>query len=374
LNHHLHIVCLDNPDPPDYGGAIEMFYKITALYERGIKIHLHYFDYSDRENTGKISNYCETIHSYKRKTAFQGFSLKLPYIVASRINKELIAQLKKDNHPVLAEGIHCTGILSHLDTTTRKIVVRLHNDESVYYNELANSTQNIYKKTFFKNESKLLNKYQKELSDKYIYVCISEKDAATFKSQYHLNHVEYIPAFTAWQKVVGRTGLGDYCLYQGNLSVPENEKAITWLITEVLPGINMPIVIAGKNASESLEALIRKQVRCRLISNPGNDELNELIQKAHINLLPSFNTTGIKLKLLHALFEGRHCIANNAMIEGTGLEPICHIATTSKEFIKEITKLSDQQFEEEDITLRTELLESIFNNKVNAEKIIQLIW
>jgi hypothetical protein len=241
-------------------------------------------------------------------------------------------------------------------------MVRLHNDESVYYNQLSDSTQNVYKKQFFKNESKLLTKYQHQLSDKNMYACISEKDVAIFKTDYHLQQVEYIPAFTAWQNVTGRTGLGDFCLYQGNLSVPENEKAITWLISEVLPGAHMPLVIAGKNASEQLQVLIRKNPGCRLINNPGNEELNELVHKAHINLLPSFNSTGIKLKLLHALFEGRHCLANNAMIDGTRLESTCHVAANAKDFILEITKLRDQPFKEEDLVLR------------NAEKIIQLIW
>lgn len=374
MNQQLHIICLDNPDPPDYGGAIDMFYKIKSLYEEGIKIYLHYFDYNERDNTDEISKYCETIQSYKRKTAFKGFSLKLPYIVASRINKDLIARLKKDNHPVLVEGIHCTGILSQLETTTRKVIVRLHNNESVYYNELASSTQNIYKKQFFKNESKLLKKYQQQLSDRHIYICISERDTSLFKTDYKLKQVEYFPAFIAWQKVTGRTGSGDFCLYHGNLSVPENEKAIIWLINEVLPGIQMPFVIAGKNASQYLIDIIQKQIRCRLINNPDDIELNELIQKAHINLLPSFNSTGIKLKLLHALFKGRHCIANKAMIDGTGLETTCEITASAKEFVDVINKLSNQPFKEEDLTLRTHLLGNIFNNKINAERIIQLIW
>ena len=42
---HLHIVCLDVPYPVDYGGVFDLFYKIKALSEAGVKIHLHCFEY-----------------------------------------------------------------------------------------------------------------------------------------------------------------------------------------------------------------------------------------------------------------------------------------------------------------------------------------
>ncbi len=47
--------------------------------------------------------------------------------------------------------------------------------------------------------------------------------------------------------------------------------------------------------------------------------MTELIREAQINILPSFNTTGIKIKLLNAIFNGRHCLVNPAAIAGTGL-------------------------------------------------------
>ena len=53
----------------------------------------------------------------------------------------------------------------------------------------------------------------------------------------------------------------------------------------------------------------------RLVANPTEQELNELIKEAQINILPSFNVTGIKIKLMNALYNGRHCITNDAAIE-----------------------------------------------------------
>ena len=37
---HLHIVTLDVPYPADYGGVVDLFYKLQSLHQLGIKIHL----------------------------------------------------------------------------------------------------------------------------------------------------------------------------------------------------------------------------------------------------------------------------------------------------------------------------------------------
>src|SRR5689334_578324 len=162
MSRHLHIVCLDVPWPADYGGAIDMFYKIEALHKAGIKIHLHYFSYNHRGNPTELNQYCESIHVYERKTGWKGFSFKLPYIVSSRINIELVHNLNKDDHPVLLEGLHCTGIV-HLLNKDKKVVVRMHNDEHEYYKQLASSVRNLSKKIYYRRESHSLKKYQHEL-------------------------------------------------------------------------------------------------------------------------------------------------------------------------------------------------------------------
>ncbi len=86
--------------------------------------------------------------------------------------------------------------------------------------------------------------------------------------------------------------------------------------------------------------------------------MEELIKNAHIHLLPSFNATGIKIKLLNALFNGRFIITNDASVEGTGLESLCHhcgnrLMNINKR-LKEIFELS---FSENEILKRKEILD-----------------
>jgi len=44
---HLHIISFDIPYPANYGGVIDVFYKLRALVSAGIKIHLHAFHIND---------------------------------------------------------------------------------------------------------------------------------------------------------------------------------------------------------------------------------------------------------------------------------------------------------------------------------------
>ena len=116
-----------------------MFERIISLHRSGVKIHLHYFDYRGAKGTGPLNQYCDTINSYQRTTGLKGFSFHIPYIVASRNNKTLIENLNKDEYPVFIEGVHCAGIISGIQRKMRNIVVRLHNDESDYYEGLCRS-------------------------------------------------------------------------------------------------------------------------------------------------------------------------------------------------------------------------------------------
>jgi hypothetical protein len=364
------------PWPADYGGAIDMMNRIMTFKGLGVAIHLHYFSYNERGTPEELNQYCESVHVYEREKAGKSFSLHLPYIVSSRINKELISRLQQDNHPILLEGIHCTGILKELDTRNRKIVVRMHNEESVYYKELARAEHGFFKKLYFYRESRLLKKYSHHLPDDCVYACVSEKDMAVLKNDYHLSKVEFLSTFPAWQTVSGQEGQGHFCLYHGNLSVPENEEAAAWLVCNVFTKARVPFIIAGKKPGKKLQRIAGLCQHTCLVADPSEKEMNDLVSKAHINILPCFNKdiTGIRLKLLHALFEGRHCVVNDPMVAGTGLEEACHIGSNANALASIIMQLYHLPFTPEEIILRKQLLGTTYNNEKNTKKLSQWLW
>jgi len=370
---NLHIVCLDVPYPPDYGGVFDLFYKIKTLHQIGVKIHLHCFEYG-RGEQAELNQYCEEVHYYEREKLVQGLPLCLPYIVSSRINPALIKNLLKDNYPVLLEGIHCTYYLYHGELNQRKVLVRLHNVEYEYYKQLARWTNNFYKKIYYTLESRLLKKYENSIAKKGKFIAVNEKDKETYQKQFYGKDVVFLPVFLPFNKVESQIGRGNFCLYHGNLSVSENEKAARWLLKHVVKYLtNFNFILAGKNPSEELKKECLKNNNVQLIQNPSQQEMQDLIRNAHIHLLPSFNSTGIKIKMLNALFNGRFVITNKASLKETGLEALCCIEETPSGYINRINQLFAINFNENEINKRKLILENLYDNEKNGKRLMQII-
>ncbi len=360
------------PYAADYEGVFDLYYKLPALKNQGVKIHLHCFDHG-RGEQAILNEFCETVHYYKRKKGLTGLSVKYPCIVSSLANKVLLNRLAQDDHPILMEGVHCTHLLNDKRFANRRCFVRLHNVEHVYYRHLYQFTHSFLKKSYYYFKSKLLRHYEKRIAGKATFWAVIEKDVETYK-KLEAKNIEFLPLFIPFREANLIAGSGSFCLYHGDLSVAENEKAATWLIREVFANLNMPFVIAGKKPSKKLQRLVHAKTTTCLIADPDNKEMQDLITKAHINIIPSYNSTGIKLKLINALFNGKHCLVNEATVEGSGLKDFCYIADDASSFRRAIKELYEQPFEQQEIYSRLKFLHSIFDNEKNAGKIVKWIW
>ena len=364
MSQPIHIVCLDAPSPPDYGGAIDMYYKIKALGEVGRKVILHYYDYNPLRHAQGLEEYCTDIFTYKRKQFIQTLPIFSPFIVESRVNKELAYRLNKDHHPILLEGLHCAGMVPLIDRKDR-IILRMHNEESSYYRHLAKTEKSPFKKIYFTHESRLLDRFQKRFDKQIKLACLSETDMDTFRNRYGFQQQFFLPCFLPWQNVKSQTGKGDYCLYHGNLSVSENEEAAIWLIRHVFRDVETPLVIAGKGISQKLKKMAKKSGNIKLVNNPPIDEVDALVRDAQINVLPSMNRTGVKLKLLNALLNGRFCITNHNGVMGSRIESGVLIANESRQWKTTIKSFLQKEFTQENLAERAQVL-SLYNNQENA--------
>jgi glycosyltransferase involved in cell wall biosynthesis len=372
LDNHLHIVALDVPWPADYGGVVDLFYKLKALHKQGIKIHLHCFT-QGRPPQPELNKYCVSVDYYERNKSIRSFSFTTPFIVKSRANTKLIINLNKDNYPILLEGIHCTYFLQAGQLKKRKVLVRLHNTEFEYYSQLAKNEYHLFKKLYFLYESKLLYRYEKKLASKNKFIAVSKHDVSVYQKKFGATAIQYLPVFIPYTMAVGKEGKGCYCLYHGNLSVNENEAAVVWLLEKVFDQLKIPFVIAGKDPSKKLIDLAHQHKHTCIVANPGESEMQDMIAKAQVHVLPSFNNTGIKLKLLNALFNGRHCVVNAQGADGSGLENICHIATDATSFKNEIERLYQLPFTEQEKEQRQGVLQTLYNNDINAKQLIKII-
>ncbi|MCS6991053.1 MAG: glycosyltransferase family 4 protein [Chitinophagales bacterium] len=366
----LHVVALDVPYPPDYGVVIDVYYRLKALHAAGISVILHCFAYG-REEAPQLNEICKKVYYYPRPTRWTDQISPTPYIVRSRATPLLLEHLMSDPAPILFDGLHTCFFLSAPQLSNRRKAVRMQNVEWRYYWHLAQYRSAVWKQLYYLIESFKLKNYESVIRHADAVFTVSRSEQHYY--QKHHPSVHYLPVFHGHKRISSMPGSGRYVLYHGKLSVPENERAAR-LVLEVMKGLpDLKLIIAGRNPSAGLQVAIAKVPQAELVSNPSSAEMEDLIRQAHLHLLPTFQNTGIKHKLLNALFAGRHVVTNTPMVAGTGLEALCHIGDTVAELRQKVNMLAAEPFTQSEVQRRASLLLSEFDNQHNAQKLIDLL-
>lgn len=371
---HLHIVAFDIPYPPNYGGVIDVYYKLKTLHELGIKIHLHCFEYPGRDRTAELEKFCREVHYYPRRTGLVSAFSHKPYIVVSRKSEQLIDRLCRDDYPVLFEGLHSCFYIDDPRLKDKTKVYRESNIEHRYYYNLFKVDGNIRNKVYFLLASFKLRLYQKVLRHADLMLAVSQHDTQYLQEHFPGKRIFHLPSFHANDKVSILPGNGDYALYHGNLEISENEYAATFLITKVFDDISMPLIIAGMKPREKFRRLVESRPNIMLIANPDDEKMFDLIRNAQVNILVTFQATGLKLKLLNTLYNGRFCLVNDEMIRGTALDALCETGNSPGEIKTKLNKLSGKEFILEEAALRADLLKEKYDNQVNGGRLIDLVY
>jgi len=362
----LHIISFEVPYPPNYGGVIDVYYKLRALHEAGVSVILHCFQ-NERDPAPELDELCTEVNYYPRQTGFRnGLSLK-PYIVSSRISALLRKRLLQDDFPILFEGLHTCNLMNDPDFRKRKKIYRESNIEHHYYYHLFKAAGNVRDKLFFLTESLKLRWFQPILKHAEVMLMVSKDDERYFQQRFPQHDIRYLPSFHRDNSITSRPGRGSYVLYQGNLSVPENFRAAEYIITHIYTDSLPVLVIAGLNPPDHLVKLIGEHANIQLERNPDDTRMFELIRDAQINLMVTSQPTGLKLKLLNALFQGRHCLVNQDMLAGTGLDPVCRVANSSQQFREEIVRLYNEEFDHQEIVRREKIIMADYSNKKNCK-------
>ncbi len=368
-NKKIHIVSFDIPFPADYGGVIDVFYRIKALHKIGFKITLHCFEYGKRKQQTALEDFCSTVHYYPRKKSVFSLFDKEPFIVSTRKIPELLENLNKDNAPILFEGLHTCGFLNDNSLKNRLKFARMHNVEHDYYNGLAKNALG-WRKLFFKREAKKLQEFLPVLQHAQHLLVIQENDYSFFKKLHP--SVYLLPISVPELKISKPVPTDDFCLFHGNLSVSENTNALTWLIENVDEIQHQRMIVAGKNPSKELINFCQMK-EVVIVPNPSEEYLQKLIQSARIHLLYTEQSTGIKIKLLNALLSSGRVIVNPKMIEGTNLSFHVEIANNGEEFSQKIRTGMRNLLSEDEILLRWQSIQNEFDTEKNVKLIEGLI-
>jgi hypothetical protein len=248
--------------------------------------------------------------------------------------------------------------------------------EHVYYFELAKKENSLFKKIFFIVESLKLKLWEKNLAKASLFLTVSKSEQDYYKKQFRNIDVENVFSFYNQNTNL----LPEYrtktknILFHGNLSVQENIETVNYIFRRLAPNCTYNFVIAGKNPSKKMLLEAEKLNNVTVLANLTEEEMNLQISQSQINLLLTKQATGLKLKLLNSLYQGKFCLVNDKMLVGTGLDACVEIANSSQEILTKIDELMHIDFTETLYAKRASLIPKEFDNKVKAEKLISFVF
>ena len=159
----------------------------------------------------------------------------------------------------------------------------------------------------------------------------------------------------------------------GDFSTAENDAAALYILREVAPHWKHRTVLAGKRPSAELSDAASSLRHVKIVPNPSISQMNELIANAQVCLLNATQPTGMKLKLINSLCTGRHIVASPAVVTGTGLADLCHMAVKPAEWVTLTETLMKDVFTQEMRERRNSLLREVADNDINAKRIIETL-
>ncbi len=363
-NKPLHIISFDNPFPPDYGGVIDVFYKLKSLHALGYEIYLHCF-YEDRNVVSEeLKALTKAVYLYKKNRKPWFLFSSIPFGIKSRFDAKVVQNIKAIEGPILFEGLQTTMLLHKMDCPNKKYL-RLHNLESNFYTGMSRSETNWLKKLLYHFEIGKYLAYEKKLSHFEQVFPLSVYEHEMVKAW--TDKVTYVPVFHGNEKVIPQTEFGDYALYHGDLRLPDNKKAVQFLIQLFQEIPEYKLLIASSNGKDFVESQIVKAENIDFVKIENEPQLDALLAKAHINVLLSFQQSGTKLKLINSLFKSRFCLINENMVDDQNILPLCEIASTAAQFVSKIKELKNRPYTANE--QRISVLSQRLNDAKNAEKI-----
>ena len=366
----LNIISLDIPYPPDYGGAVDIWHKLIALKKMGIKINLHCF-YYNRFLSKEMEKLSFKTYYYQRDMNYLNLLSRRPFIIKSRSSSELIKNLLHNDAPILFEGLHTCHEIENPQLSQRIKIIRMHNIEYQYYNGLSKLTNIVLKKIYYRSESRKLYNFEKLINYADLICAISDNDYRHYENIH--SNVMKLPVFHG-HNMYHSESRGEYALFHGNFNVIENEFSALYLINNIFKELDYPLIIAGKNPGRKIKRLVKLNYNVYLKDNIKGEKLNDLIANASIHILPAFQSSGLKLKLIHVLGSSGHIITNSKMITDNNLSEFCNIAESPEEMKKMIIEKAEKSLKENEIIKRQKMLEKYYLNERNAEILINRIF
>jgi hypothetical protein len=382
MQRSLNIISGHIPCPNTLGDAQQTFWCIEALSAAGIQVHLYTFSEqgttidpkTNVDTHPQLVKICSSVKYYPINKGHRNFSFSAPYATGKFLNQQLNQDLANNNYPILIEGMGPCGLAFSKALEHRKIWIRILTYAPTYFRYLQERSSGPLKKLFYQREAILSKRILKKLNERVSWIATSSAAKNKLEDLFLGGTIQILAPFSSNDNnITSQTGLGNYCLFQGNLSDAATHKTASWLLTHVFHNLKVPFVITGNNPAPSLVTLAHMQPHTCIVANPSSSERHDMIEKAQIIIQPSFIKAGADEALLEGVKKGRHCLTN-AKIESGAMGGCYHQGASANAFQEIIIQLYHHPFSEEEIETRKKGMANKKSNEALAKECNSIIW
>lgn len=315
------------PYPADFGGALDVYGKMSALKKLGYTVDIACTckTHPLPEHLAEVKEVADRIYIVKRENRLIDMLSFKPLQAVSR--KELKNISFEGRYDLAILESENTGIvLDNKTFSAANTVIRVHNNEAEYFMQLASSTRSILKKLYYYADALRLRAYSEKMFAKAFrlwFISTDEMNAYRSSAQYP-EKADYLPA-PLLQDNVKQDLKSRTVLFIGSLFMPNNINAIDWYLENVHNRIAAEVegyvfMIVGSTGDADIEQIKKQFSGYRNIDLRTNvPDLTDIYRQAGVFINPMQYGTGVKLKSVNAIANGLPLVSTHIGSEGMGL-------------------------------------------------------
>ncbi len=360
-------LCNKVPYPPNDGGAIAIFNLSIDFSRNDNQVTVLAM------NTSKHSTDPKTIpEKYKQTIDFCFFpvntrirpakllvnfffSLK-PYNAIRFINKPFGLFLQKlltekSFDIIQLEGLYVTPYIEQIRNYSNSVIAyRAHNVEYEIWKRISEQVTNPLKKFYFKTIARRLERFEKQMINKYdLIVPITKRDAEMFRKMGNSKPCKVSPTGIPKNDFLKSPSPENInsLFYIGSLDWIPNQEGLTWFIKNVWNDIRahnpeLKFHIAGRNAPPWLVKICKDN---KIDYHGEVESASEFYKEYHMMVVPLFAGSGMRIKIIEAMAHSKVVITTSIGAEGLGIKHNEHgiIADKASEMKKGIHNLLENK-------------------------------
>lgn len=318
------------PYPPNDGCKADVWGRIQAMNRLGYSIHALVMapkEPIEQHRLAAMRQFVERLDFVERWPMRRSLVTFVPVLV-SRNNTLASVPLNEQYDITLGESDYVFPIFNNPKLQTKLRILRVHNNESKYMWELAQTEESFRWKLFFSIEAlrflPFIKSHRRRVDSMWF---ISQQESENFLRDCPLSDctASWLPPALTLGKMPDR---GKVCckrvLFVGGLKNPLNRDGIRWYLKKVHPRLtadpDYELVIAGNAegapAAQSFARQAMREQRCKVYLNVA--DLDPLYDSCALIINPMRRGSGVKVKTVHAVQRRIPVVTTSVGVEGTG--------------------------------------------------------